>query len=166
MPLPELAETGIPQLYIMDRTDSTDTASAFLEAEKLLKSEIPNLPEDSPAPLVCHMTDGEFNGADPRPVVERIKQLSVSDGNVLVENVYIKEGIVQVPDVRQWPGISCDGELSDDYAKVLFQMSSPLPDSYRNVITENGYKLAPGIGMFLPGNESELVELGCVISWD
>ena len=56
------------------------------EAERLLKAEIGNL-QDSPAPLVCHMTDGEYNsGGDPEPIARSIMQMSVPDGNVLVEN--------------------------------------------------------------------------------
>ena len=35
----------------------SDSAKAFLQAEKILQSEIPNM-QDCPAPLVCHMTDG------------------------------------------------------------------------------------------------------------
>jgi hypothetical protein len=29
-----------------------------------------------PAPVVCHLTDGEFTGEDPRPIVEKIKNLA------------------------------------------------------------------------------------------
>src|SRR5690606_35607101 len=52
----DFAQRGIPQMTPMD---TTNTEAAFLEAERLLEDEIPNLPEGSPAPLVCHMTDGE-----------------------------------------------------------------------------------------------------------
>ena len=39
----------------------SDSAKAFLQAEKILQSEIPNM-QDCPAPLVCHMTDGVATG--------------------------------------------------------------------------------------------------------
>ena len=65
----ELAQMGVPRLQPMD---ATDTAAAFREAESLLKAQIGNL-QDSPAPLVCHMTDGEYNtGGDPEPVARRV----------------------------------------------------------------------------------------------
>src|ERR1044072_7925960 len=63
---------------------TTETAKAFAWAEKLLADELPKL-GDCPAPLVCHMTDGEYSGTDPEPIVRRIRAMSVPDGNVLVE---------------------------------------------------------------------------------
>jgi len=156
----EVAAMGTPKLTTLDMTD---TAGAFLEAERLLKAELPNM-QDCPAPLVCHMTDGDYNGADPGPIAQRIKNMSVPDGNVLIENIYIKPGLVKVPDARQWSGISSDSQLPDAYAKALFQMSSPLPDSYRGVLGEYGYKLDAGTRMFIPGDQVELVELGFVMA--
>src|SRR5439155_22762420 len=80
----EVAHLGVPDLSPM-RT--TDTAKAFAQAEKILQSELFNM-IGGPAPLVCHMTDGEYTGDDPEPIVQRIMGLSVPDGNVLVENIF------------------------------------------------------------------------------
>jgi hypothetical protein len=156
----ELAQIGVPQLTTLDMTD---TAGAFLTAEKLLEAELPNL-QDCPAPLVCHMTDGEYNGADPTPIANRIKQLSVPDGNVLIENIYIQSGVIKVPDVYTWPGIISASELPDHYAKTLFEMSSPIPESYRGVMREFGYQLESGARMFFPGDQQEILEIGFAMS--
>lgn len=157
----ELANMGVPQLTTLD---VTNTAAAFAEAERLLVAELPNL-TNCPAPLICHMTDGEFNhGGDPAPIAQRIMKMSVPDGNVLIENIYIRDGALSITDVTTWPGISSMSELPDPYSQKLFELSSPLPDSYRNVMNEFGYQLQTGAHMFLPGHEEDLVELGFVMS--
>ena len=69
----QVAHMGIPDLSPM-RT--TETATAFAQAEKCLQVELPNL-RACPAPLVCHMTDGEYTGTDPEPIVKRIMEMSV-----------------------------------------------------------------------------------------
>jgi hypothetical protein len=91
-------------------------------------------------------------------------EMNVPDGNVLVENIYVKTGAVPLPDIDNWPGILSESELSDSYSKTLFQMSSPIPESYRNVMREFGYQLQDGARMFFPGDQSEIVELGFAMS--
>ncbi|MEM7533701.1 MAG: vWA domain-containing protein [Chloroflexota bacterium] len=156
----ELANMGVPQLTTLNMTD---TAAAFAEAERLLEAELPNI-QHCPAPLVCHMTDGEFNGDDPAPIAKRIMEMAVPDGNVLVENIFIRSGILKNTNVEAWPGISSVDELSDEYAQALFEMSSPMPDSYHSVMQEFGYGLNAGVNMFFPGEEPDFVELGFAMS--
>jgi hypothetical protein len=156
----EFAKMGVPRLTTLDMTD---TAAAFAKAEELLDAELPNL-QDCPAPLVCHMTDGEYNGADPTPIARRIAAMAVPDGNVLIENIYVRSGGLTVTDVNSWPGISSAGELRESYSRTLFEMSSPIPESYRSVMSEFGYTLAQGARMFFPGDQPELVELGFAMS--
>lgn len=159
-PIDELARMGVPRLTTLDMTD---TAAAFAEAERLLQAELPNL-QDCPAPLICHMTDGEYNGADPTPTAQRIMAMSVPDGQVLIENIYVKSGTVSIPDINTWPGILSEDELSDNYSKTLLRMSSVVPESYRSVMYEFGYQLSPGARMFFPGDQPEIVELGFTMS--
>jgi hypothetical protein len=156
----ELAKMGVPKLTTLDMTD---TAAAFLEAERLLTAELPKM-EDHPAPLICHMTDGDYNGSDPEPIARRIQTLAVPDGNILIENIFVKSGVVRVSDVKTWSGISSVDELSGAYARKLFEMSSPIPESYRNVMREFGYQLDEGARMLFPGDKPDLVELGFVMS--
>jgi Mg-chelatase subunit ChlD len=79
-----IAIRGVPRL---SSDGLTFTAQAFEWAEKLLIREFPRR-ADHPAPLICHMTDGEFNGdADPEPVVRRISRMANQDGSVLVLNI-------------------------------------------------------------------------------
>ena len=87
----QLIEYGIPELSPML---TTETAQAFREAERCLREELPGL-EECPAPLICHLTDGEYTGEDPEPVVRMITEMEVPDGNVLVENIFISDNILE-----------------------------------------------------------------------
>jgi hypothetical protein len=157
-----IAALGVPELSPM-RT--TETAKAFLQAEKFLQAELANL-RDCPAPLVCHMTDGENTGADPEPIAKRIMEMAVPDGNVLVENIFISDDVLPHPitDPTQWSGIMPGTKLSKEHAKKLFAMSSPLPESYRAMMLENNYHFDPKAVMMLPGVSPELVAMGFQMS--
>lgn len=146
-------------------TTSTDTAAAFLYALDLLQRELPNL-KGHPAPMVCHLTDGVYTGADPEPVARQIMQLANDDGNVLVENIFIAPNLTRQPisDASTWAGISDASELQDPYAAKLFSMSSELPPSYAEVVQADGYGLKAGCRMLIPGTSKDLVELAFAMS--
>lgn len=158
----QVAKLGVPELSPM-RT--TETSKGFAQVEKLLQAELPNL-RVCPAPLVCHMTDGEYTGTDPEPIAKRIMEMQVADGNILVENIFISDKVLPQPiaDPQQWPGILADAKLSDDYARKLRAISSPLPESYRAMMLENNYHLTQGALMLLPGVSPELVAMGFQMS--
>jgi hypothetical protein len=160
-PVDEVAQMGTPQLAPM-RT--TDAARAFAHVETLLQAELPKM-DNCPAPLVCHMTDGE-SSSDPIPVAQRIMGMQVPDGNVLIENIFISDRILSGPvtDHRQWPGINPETPLENTYANRLRAISSPLPESYRVMMLESGYQIAQDAVMMLPGISTELVEMGFVMS--
>ncbi|MFM1652480.1 vWA domain-containing protein [Brevibacillus sp. B_LB10_24] len=143
----------------------TDTAKAFSQVEKLLQEELPYI-QDCPAPLVCHMTDGAATGDDPEPIARKIMQMSVADGNVLVENIFISDDILRVPivDPKRWSGIFPDTTLTDEHAIKLRNMSSPIPESYRIMMRESSYQIEPGALMMFPGSSPELVSLGFQMS--
>ncbi|MEC0373435.1 vWA domain-containing protein [Paenibacillus chibensis] len=143
----------------------SDSAKAFLQAERILQSELPHM-QDCPAPLVCHMTDGVATGDDPEPIAKRIMSMSVPDGNVLVENIFISDHMLDQPILqpRRWKGILPETELQDEHAAKLRNMSSPLPESYREMLAEADYLLSPGALMMLPGSCSELVSIGFQMS--
>lgn len=143
----------------------SDSAKAFLQAERILQAELPHL-QNCPAPLVCHMTDGVSTGDDPEPIARRIMNMSVPDGNVLVENIFISDKLLAAPiaEPRRWKGIMADTELQDEHAQKLRNMSSTLPESYREMLFEADYQLGKGAMMMLPGACAELVSIGFQMS--
>lgn len=158
----EVASFGVPKL---NTQNVTDTAKAFACVERLLHTELPKL-NDCPAPLICHMTDGKYTGDDPAPIVQRIMKLTTPDGNVLVENIFISNDVLQqeIKDPYNWPGISQTTKLNNKYAETLRKISSPVPDSYRQMMQESGYSLSNGAVMMFPGTSTELVGLGFQMS--
>jgi len=158
----KVANLGVPVLSTMG---ATATDLGFLEVEKLLSQELSHL-ENCPAPLVCHMTDGEYTGPDPEPVVRRIMAMGNSDGNVLVENIFISDNLLaeKIKDPFNWEGVTSDTRLRSEYAVKLRSMSSPLPEGYRVMMAESGYRITPGSYMMLPGISPELVQMGFVMS--
>ncbi|MCD1257396.1 protein kinase [Paenibacillus athensensis] len=159
----QLMNTG--ELPVLETYRFTDTAKAFLYAEKLLKAELPNM-QDCPAPLVCHMTDGVYTGEDPQPIVERIRAMTVKDGSVLVENIFISDEVLEqaVTQPKRWPGVGMHTPMLDEYGSKLRRMSSPIPESYREMMLEANYRLEPGSLMMFPGTHPELVSLGFQMS--
>jgi hypothetical protein len=158
----EVATMGSPTL---SPTNSTDTYAAFAWARDFLRRELPNL-FGMPAPMVCHLTDGQFTGSDPEPLAQEIMQMANDDGNVLLENIYVGPDLTNGPigDIQSWPGITEVAELRNAYAKKLFQMSSSLPETYASMIRDEGYGLRPGCRMLIPGSSSELIELAFTMS--
>jgi hypothetical protein len=143
------------------------TASAFAFVEQVLKAELPKL-QHCPAPLVCHLTDGMYAGADPEPVVARIRKAAVQDGNVLVENIFVSRSILKqaIVNPQTWRGVGDEQQILEDrkYARKLLAMSSMIPDSYLANLREFGYQLQPGAHMLMPGDTPELLRLGFVMS--
>lgn len=159
----EIDESHLPVLKPLYRTN---TAAAFHAAKDILEREIPRMSPMHPAPLVCHMTDGEYNEADPEPIARTIMAMKTADGPVLVENCYMSDTMVppQGGGTRGWTGITSATVLTNPYAEKLRRMSSPLPASYRKEMENEGYFLHPDAVMMLPGNNPELIELAFAMS--
>src|ERR1019366_656580 len=146
---------------------ATNTGAAFKLARDILKAEMVNQ-QGRPAPMVCHLTDGDFDGDDPEPVAAEIMAMETGDGNVLLENIYVGGGLLVSPikSVEKWPGIQSVAEIKDPYAKRLFRMSSPLPATYCENTEKEGYALKAGSRMLLPCSNRALIELAFAASGD
>lgn len=152
--LPELKSNGTTRMKL-----------AFTHAEALLERELKNMGE-CPAPLLVHMTDGHFDEHEnPRLVAQRILQMSNADGNVLIENIFLKDDLRGAPkNWSDWRGVTAPDQLRSSVAQVLFEISSPLPERYRETLDEWGYAFDSQARMLMPGNVPELVEIGFVMS--
>jgi hypothetical protein len=165
--LPDFVQAGVPRLIAYGETDTT---SGFAAVEKLLESYQASLQRSPtirrPAPLVCHLTDANFTTDDPAPLVKRIQAMRFSDGPVLVEHVYMAEDMLRQPieDWSQWSGVLKVNDITNEHARKLFHLSSPLPDVYRQNINNYGYQLQKGSLLFFPGAKQELMKLAFAIS--
>jgi hypothetical protein len=75
-------------------------------------------------PVIIHVTDGEPTDGDPEPYAEALKALATEDGNVLLFNCHLSTSPAS-PVV--FP--TSEGMLPDEYAKLLYRMSSEVPDT-------------------------------------
>ncbi len=157
-----IAQRGSPTLKSL-RT--TDTYAAFLAARDILRRELPAM-QGCPAPLVCHMTDGQYSGHDPEPLAREIMAMRNPDGNVLLENIYVGSNLTRTPigDPTTWPGLRDESETANPYAARLFRMSSELPESYASMMADEGHSLAPGSRMLYPAESGQLVQLAFAVS--
>ena len=158
----EVMKRGRP-MFTADQ--STNTYAAFTLARDLLRRELPNQ-QGRPAPMVCHLTDGEFTGSDPEPMVQEIMAMSTEDGRVLVENIFVGSDLLVSPirNAETWTGIQSVDQIKHSYAKKLFRMSSPLPKSYCENVERAGFALQEGVRMLLPCSNRELIELAFATS--
>lgn len=160
--LSDLLQRGMPEL---SAGGVTDTAGGFARIEELLRAHLQEF-QQSPAPLICHLTDGFFTTDDPAPTIRRIQAMRVDDGPVLVENIYFADGMLRKPvqDWQQWGGVLRASDLVDDYARYLLKLSSPMPETYRQNLNNYGYHLQPNAALFFPGFHSDLVRLAFAVS--
>jgi len=95
-------------------------------------------------PVVINITDGEPTGADPTGAARALTMLSTDDGNVLLYNVHLSS--LNTPAVLFPEG---QAALPDDYAKMLFGMSSVLPVQIRQELAVEGYRVGPAARGFI-----------------
>jgi hypothetical protein len=84
-----------------------------------------------------NITDGEATDGDPTTAAEAIKQLRSSDGEVLLFNLHCsshRAAAIEFPDR--------ESALPDQYAQLLFRMSSVLPACIRTVAQQEGYAVS------------------------
>ncbi len=90
-------------------------------------------------PTVIHITDGESTDGDPTSAAEKIRKLATNDGDVLLFNVHLSSqhaAPIEFPDN--------ENGLPDQYAQLLFHMSSVLPEHIRDAASQAGYRVSEG----------------------
>jgi hypothetical protein len=151
----------------------TNMAKAFRYAAHLLKEDIKKWSQEwldnCPAPIIINITDCEYTeegSEDPLPYVQKLKEISVPDGNVLVENIFITD-LITLPtqNVKDWQGYHPNDTTGDPYGDKLLKMSSQIPNSYAQLMSEQaGLKIREGTAMMFPGISADFVKTGFVMS--
>jgi hypothetical protein len=165
----KLKDQGIPAITPQK---STNMAKAFRYAAKLLKEDIqkwsPKWLQECPPPMVINITDCEFDekdAQDPLDYSKKLQEISVPDGNVLVENIFITDQISAPGSAQDWQGYSYGDNTGDAYGNKLLAMSSPIPAAYAQILREQaGLKIKNGAAMMFPGINREFIKFGFVMS--
>jgi len=113
----------------------TPMCQALTRAQSILSGWLVQHPSCFP-PIVINITDGESSDGDPSGVAESLKALASDDGPLLLFNLHISAQHAAPVEFAD-----SDRELPDQYAQLLFRMSSPLPDYMRAVARQEGYRV-------------------------
>lgn len=112
-----------------------------------------NHPDNYP-PVIINLTDGMSTDGDPSSIAQQITQIATSDGNALLFNIHIT-GINASPVL--YP--ASESEVpNDQYARLLYKMSSVIPETSR-VLLESllGSSVPSGArGMIFNGDASSI----------
>ena len=116
-------------------SNNTPMCQALWQAHTLLEVWMSEHPTAFP-PVVINITDGEATDGDPYPASEAIRELATEDGNVLLLNLHLSSMPVKVV-----PFPDSEEGLPDQYARLLFRMSSSLAPIMRATAREYGYSV-------------------------
>jgi len=118
----------------------TPMCEAFTGAARILRGWLSQHPDSFP-PIVVNITDGEATdtGNDPDRLpglAQSLKQLTTSDGEVLLFNLHVSShggSPIEFPDA--------EAGLPDEYARLLFGMSSLLPEYLQRAARQEEYRI-------------------------
>ena len=116
---------------------STSMCAALREAQTVVRRFLAAHDRSFP-PIVVNLTDGEATDGDPSRPAHDLTSLRSRDGNVLLFNVHMSS---HGGDVLEYPAEI--GGAHDHYARVLFDMSSVLPERMRAAAAAMRYHLEP-----------------------
>jgi uncharacterized protein YegL len=115
---------------------ATPMCEALKLAHSTLQTWVGQHPYSFP-PIVINITDGESTDGDPSTDAANLRALSTQDGNLLLFNCHISGTAGESV-------LFADAEegLPDQYAKLLFSMSSVLPPGIRESAQREGFRVS------------------------
>jgi hypothetical protein len=121
----------------------TPMCAAFEQARGILESWLQQHASSFP-PIVINITDGESTDGNPTAAAETLQNLSTDDGNLLVFNVHLSSHHASAIEFPDDPA-----RLPDEYARLLFSISSLLPDYMKSIARQEGYDVSDGTRGFV-----------------
>jgi hypothetical protein len=121
----------------------TPMCAALSRARQYVESFLAQFPACYP-PLVINITDGLSTDGDPLPFAKALRSLASADGNVLLFNAHVSTN-----PARPHTFPHAEEGLPDQFAKLLFRMSSPLPPPLLAAARSENYGGEPGTRGFV-----------------
>ena len=91
-----------------------------------------------------NLTDGEANDGDPSGAADDLRSLQSVDGPTLLLNLHVSSGAS-----REIEFPADDSGLPDEFARLLFSMSSVLPTGMRAYAQQLGVRVSEGTRGFV-----------------
>jgi hypothetical protein len=117
---------------------ATPMSESLRRAKSAVESWVAGHPNSYP-PTVIHVTDGESTDGDPSSLAREIQGIATTDGPVCVFNLHLSSTAAKP---ITFP--ASDAGLPDQFARLLFGMSTPLPDRIRREAASEGYAVSDG----------------------
>jgi hypothetical protein len=149
----ESLEIKAPEWISPKTVGVTPMVTAITRAADLIGDWIEDFPDSVP-PIVMNLSDGEPSDGDPSNAAHRLVSLKTSVGPTLLFNL-------QLTAARKTPVVypSQPNEITDPFAKSLFDISSPMPGYLRSVAAGLGIDIADGArGFCANANMATLVD--------
>lgn len=150
-----ILETSVkfPVWFEPSASGGTPMRQALTKAAEEVVAWCDSHPESYP-PTILHVTDGESGDGDPEEIASNLGQLRTNDGSVVVLNIHVSSlGAEPI----KFP--SSESGLPDSYAKMLFRMSSPLPQHLAGFAKEKGHSVdAESRGFMFNAEAGEIVD--------
>ncbi|HWQ68390.1 MAG TPA: vWA domain-containing protein [Patescibacteria group bacterium] len=121
----------------------TPMCQAFAQAQTILEGWLTQHASSFP-PIVINITDGEATDGDPSSAADSLRRLSTNDGEVLVFNIHLSSHHATP---IEFP--NSEAGLPDQFAQLLFRMSSHLPPHMCAAAQQEGYRLQEGARGFV-----------------
>lgn len=109
---------------------------ALRDAYRVVRDWIANGHEDAFPPIIFHLSSGDATDGDPRVPAKNLTRLKTRYGSVLLFNCclsYVGGDPILYPD--------SDDAIPDEYAKILFEMSSRLTSQMRESLRQQGVQV-------------------------
>lgn len=121
-----VVKTKFPIWFDAFADGQTPMCQALNKAKGILEGWLSQHPNCHP-PIVVNLTDGSATDGNPLIPAEELKNLKSSEGNVLLFNIHLSSGSATP---FKYP--NSETNLPDQYAHLLYTMSSPLTDDQIN----------------------------------
>ncbi len=123
------------------RNGLTPMAEALDFAKQLIEGWITKKP-DNPAPVIINVSDGmPYTGSNPIDDIEKtistansIMNINTGDGNPLIFNIHVGQS-----PFNETKFSSTESEVADEEGKLLFKISSKVPETYREAARKHEF---------------------------
>ena len=116
----------------------TPMSEALREAGKILEAFVADHQQSFP-PIVVNITDGESTDGDPTAAATALTAHATGDGKALLFNLHLSSSSAAAV---TFP--SSEEIMPDQYGKLLFNISSPLPSQMRSAAQLEGFPVSEG----------------------
>jgi hypothetical protein len=150
-----IVETNVkfPIWFEAQASGGTPMREALTHAAEVLVTWCDAHPDCYP-PTILHVTDGESSDGDPEEIATHLRQIRTNDGEVLILNLHVS---ALSAEKVSFP--ASDSGLPDDYAKLLFRMSSQLPEHLVRYAQEKGHNVGiESRGFMFNAEAAEIVD--------